>query len=165
MSALVVFDTITGHTRRAAEDIAAALGAEGLTARVQAAGEMAGWDLADAAVVVVGSPCHAGSVALRSGLSGPIRSALKRLGASELAGKVGGAFSVHCAYGGHRVVRAISKRLAACGARVPLPGVVVRAGVPFSVVTGPMASEQDRQRLRDFARGLAVAAKTPTGAA
>jgi flavorubredoxin len=159
MNALIVYHTVTGHTKRAAEDIADGLRREGVSARLQAAGEVAAWDVADVALVLVGSPCHAGSVALRSGLPGAIRSLLRKLGASALAGKLGGAFSVHCAYGGHRTVRAIEKRLASCGARVPEPGVVLRAGVPLSVVTGPLASEEDRRRLREFGCSLARAAK------
>ena len=160
MKALIVYDTITGHTRRAAEDIAEALAGEGVVAGLRAAREMAEWDVADEAIIAVGSPCHAGSVAIRAGVAGPVRSLLKRLEASTLAGKVAGAFSVNCAYGGRRTVRAIEKRLRAAGAQVPQPGVVVRAGVPFSLYTGPMASEEVRRRLRDFGRELAHAART-----
>jgi flavodoxin len=159
MNALIMYHTVTGHTRRAAEDIADGLRREGVSCCLQAADEMAAWDVADVALVLVGSPCHAGSVALRSGLPGSIRSVLKKLEPSALAGKVGGAFSVHCAYGGHRTVRAIERRLTGCGARIPEPGVVVRAGVPLSVVTGPSASEEDRRRLREFGCSLARAAK------
>lgn len=159
MNALIVYHTITGHTRRAAEDIAAGLSRHGVSARLRAADEVGAWDVADVALVVVGSPCHAGSIALRSGLPGAMRSLLSKLGPSALAGKVGGAFAVHCAYGGHRTVGAIEKRLADCGARIPERGVVVRAGVPLSVVTGPMASPEDRRRLEEFGCSLARAAQ------
>jgi len=155
MKALIVYDTITGHTRRAAEDIAEGLTSEGVAARLRAAREMAEWDVADEAVIAVGGPCHAGSLAIRAGVSGPIRSLLKRLETSTLAGKVAGAFAANCAYGGHRTVLAIEKRLRSAGAQVSQPGVVVRAGVPFSLFTGPMASEEDRGRLREFGRALA----------
>ncbi len=160
MNALVVYHTVTGHTRRAAEDIAEGLRAEGVEARLQSAGEMTAWDVADEQIVVVGSPCHAGSLGIRAGLSGPVRSALRRLGASSLAGKVGGAFSVNCAYGGHRTVRAIEKRLRAAGAQVVEPGVIVKAGVPFSVTTGPLASEEAKAQLREFGRALGRAAES-----
>lgn len=159
MKALIVYDTITGHTRRAAEAIAEALAGEGVVAALEAAREMAGWDVADVAIIAVGSPCHAGSVAFRAGVAGPVRSLLKRLEASTLAGKIAGAFSVNCVYGGHRTVRAIEKRLRAAGAQVPQPGVVVRAGVPLSVFTGPMASEEVREQLRELGRALARAAR------
>jgi flavodoxin len=116
MNALIVYHTVTGHTKRAAEDIADGLRREGVSAHLQAADEIATWNVADVALVLVGSPCHAGSVALRAGIPGTIRSLLSKLGPSALAGKLGGAFSVHCAYGGHRTVRAIEKHLASRGA-------------------------------------------------
>ena len=158
MKALIVYDTITGHTRRAAEAIAEALAGEGVVAALEAAREMAKWDVADVAIIAVGSPCHAGSVAFRAGVAGPVRSLLKRLEASTLAGKVAGAFSVNCIYGARRTVRAIEKRLRAAGAEIPQPGVVVRAGVPFSLYTGPTASEASRRQLRELGRELARAA-------
>lgn len=160
MNALIVYYTLSGHTRRAAQDIADGLKSEGVSARLQSAGETDFQGLADVALVIVGSPCHAGSVALGSGLPGAMRSVLKKLGPSALRGKVGGAFAVHCAYGGHRTVRAIEKRLADCGALLPEPGIVVRAGVPLSIVIGPPASEEDRRRLREFGCSLARAVLT-----
>ena len=159
MRALIVYHTNTGHTRRAAEDISEGLRSEGLDVNIQAAGEMAAWDVADQSVIIVGSPCHAGSLAIRAGVSGPIRSVLKRLEPSTLRGKVAGAFSVNCAYGGQRTVHAIEDRLRAAGAKVPQQGVVVRAGVPFSLFKGPMASEESRERLQGFGRVLARAAQ------
>jgi flavorubredoxin len=158
MQGLIVYHTISGHTRRAAEDIAEGLRSEGVSACLRAAAEMSEWDLAGQAIVVVGSPCHAGSLSIRAGLSGPIRSALKKLPASALMGKVGGAFSVHSAYGGAKTVRAIEKCLRAAGADVPHPGVVVKAGVPFSLVTGPLASEESRVALRALGISMAKAA-------
>ena len=158
MKALIVYHTITGHTKRAAEDIAEGLREGGVDSRLLSAGEMGEWDAAAEQIVVVGSPCHAGSLGIRAGLSGPVRSALRRLAASSLDGKVGGAFSVNCAYGGHRTVRAIEKRLRGAGARVAEPGVIVKAGVPFSVATGPKASQEAREQLHEFGRTLARAA-------
>jgi NAD(P)H-dependent FMN reductase len=116
---------------------------------------MSGWDLEGKAIVVVGSPCHAGSLSIRARLSGPIRSALKTLPASSLAGKVVGAFSVYSAHDGAKTVRAIKESFRAAGADVPHPGVVVKAGVPFSVVTGPLASKESRHKLRALGSTLA----------
>jgi len=155
MRALIIHHTNTGHTRRAAEDISEGLRSEGADVSIQAAGEMTAWDVADQSVIVVGSPCHAGSVAIRAGVSGPILSVLKRLEPATLAGKVAGAFSVNCAYGGQRTVHAIEERLRTAGAHVPHQGVVVRAGVPFSLFKGPMASEESREELQEFGRLLA----------
>lgn len=159
MNALIIYHTITGHSRRAAEDVAEGLAGEGVTARLLLAGEMTQWDVAGLAIVVVGSPCHAGSLAIRAGVSGAVLAAMKKLDASTLAGMVGGAFSVNSAYGGRRTVQAIERCLRAAGAAVPAPGVVVKAGVPLSLFTGPKASEQHREELRNLGRTLAQAAK------
>ena len=155
MRALIIYHTNTGHTGRAAEDSDEGLRSEGVDVSIQAVSDMAGWDVADQSVIVVGSPCHAGSPVIRAGVSGPIRSVLKRLEPSTLTGKVAGAFSVNCACGGQRTVHAIEDRLRAAGAQVPKQGVVVRAGVPFSLFRGPMASEESREQLQEFGRVLA----------
>jgi len=157
MTALIIYHTKTGHTRRAAEDIAEGLREAGVESRIVAAREFGGWDVGEE-IVLVGSPCHAGSCHIRGGLSGPVRAVLKRLGASDLAGKVAGAFAVNCAIGGGLTVKSIEKALARAGARIAEPGVVVRAGVPFSLTTGPMASPDARERLRRFGGALAQAA-------
>ena len=159
MKALLIYHTKTGHTRRAADDIAAGLLDEGVEPRLVAAGELEDWRVDDVAIVAVGSPCHSGSLGIAGGVAGPIRTILKQLDLSTLAGKVAGAFSVNCSYGGHRTVRTIEKRLQAAGAHLAAEGVVVRAGVPFSLTTGPMASEKARAGLREFGRALARAAK------
>jgi len=159
MNALIVYHTITGHTRRAAGDIAEGLSGEGVAAKLVPAGEMAQWDLGGTDIVVVGSPCHAGSLAIRAGVAGPILGALNKLTGSTLAGTVAGAFAVNSAYGGRRTVRAIENCLRAAGASVPAPGVVVKAGVPLSLFTGPMASQKSRDELRQLGRTLAQAAK------
>jgi flavorubredoxin len=160
MKAIIMYHTRTGHTRRAAEDIAEGLRGEGVAAQLVHADEVNGADLGEADVVAVGSPCHAGSCRIRGGLSGPVRSALKRLARGSLAGKAGGAFAVNYAYGGHVTVGAIEKALAKAGVRLVRPGVVVKAGVPFSLAVGPLASHEARERLRDFGRRLAAAARS-----
>ncbi len=159
MKAIIVYHTKTGHTKRAAEDVATGLQAAGVDAQFLHASDVRGDGLADADIVVVGSPCHAGSCRIRGGLSGPIRSALRRLEPTALAGKVAGAFAANCAYGGHVTVAAIEKALAAAGAKIPQKGIVVRAGVPFSVTVGPMTSEAAREELRQFGQALARAAQ------
>ncbi|MBL7221528.1 MAG: flavodoxin domain-containing protein [Phycisphaerae bacterium] len=159
MKALIIYHTNTGHTRQAAQDVAEGLKGEGLDVSIQAANDAAGWDVADQSVIIVGSPCHAGSVSIRAGVSGPVLSLLKKLEPNTLTDKIAGAFSVNCAYGGQKTVDAIEKHLQAAGARILQQGVVIRAGVPFSLFRGPMASEKTREQLREFGYILACAAK------
>jgi flavodoxin len=158
MKALIIYHTNTGHTRRAADDVAKGLEAHGVNVTIQAARELPRWDVADQDIIVVGSPCHAGSVSIRAGVSGPILSALKKLNVGSLKGKIAGAFSVNSAYGGQKTVDAIEKRLQAAGARTPQQGVVIRAGVPLSLFKGPVASKKSRNQLREFGYVLACAA-------
>ena len=90
---------------------------------------------------------------------GLLRPLLKKLEPATLEGKVAGAFSVNSAYGGQKTVDAIEKHLQAAGARTPQQGVVIRAGVPFSLFRGTMASRKNRDQLRVFGFALASAAK------
>lgn len=158
MNALIIYHTISGHTRRAAEDVASGLVEGGAAPRIAAVADLGELDPAGFDILVIGSPCHAGSLAIRAGVCGPVLGVLKRVQAATLAGVVGGAFAVHSSYGGHRTVAAIEKALRAGGAEVPEPGVVVTAGVPFSLFAGPMASDAARHELRELGRSLAEAA-------
>jgi menaquinone-dependent protoporphyrinogen IX oxidase len=158
MKALIIYHTNTGHTKRAAEDIAEGLRSQEVDVSILDAKEPAEWDAADHSIIIVGSPCHAGSLAIRAGVSGPIRSLLKKLQPDTLTGKLAGAFSVNAGYGGRRTVHAIEEHLRDAGANTPQQGVVVRAGVPLSLFTGPMASEENRQQLRQFGSAIASAA-------
>jgi menaquinone-dependent protoporphyrinogen IX oxidase len=160
MKALIIYHTKTGHTRQAAADVAEGLKALGVEVSIQPAKTLTEWDVEDRDIVVVASPCHAGSVSIRAGVSGPVLSLLKRLRADTLTGKVAGAFSVNCAYGGQKTVDAIEKHLQAAGARTPQQGVVIRAGVPLSLFKGPMASKKSRNQLREFGYALACAAQS-----
>ena len=159
MKALIIYHTKTGHTLQAAEDIAEGLRARKVDVNIQPANTLTAWNVTDQDIIVVGSPCHAGSVSIRAGISGPILSTLKKLNADALAGKVAGAFSVNFAYGGQKTVDAIEKHLQAAGAHTPQQGVVIRAGVPLSLFKGPMASRKSRNHLVEFGYALACAAQ------
>jgi NAD(P)H dehydrogenase (quinone) len=159
MKALIIYHTKTGHTQQAAEDVAEGLIAHNVDVNIQTANTLTEWDLTGQDILVVGSPCHAGSVSIRSGVSGPILSALKKLKVGSLKGKIAGAFSVNFAYGGQKTVDAIEKHLQTAGARTPQQGVVIQAGVPLSLFKGPMASRKSRNHLIEFGYALACAAQ------
>ena len=152
MRVLVVYHTRSGHTRCAAEDIAEGMRGRGVTPCLLAAREIGAWDISDVGGVVVGSPCHCGSLKIGGGMAEPVRALLDKLKPGMLAGRVGGAFAVHCLAGGRATVRSIEEALAGAGARIVAPGIVVRAGVPFSVCRGPMAGADMRQQLRTFGK-------------
>ena len=154
MHVLIVYHTRTGHTRHAAEDIAEGMSGTGVTPCLLPATEIGAWDFSDVRGVVVGSPCHCGSLKIGGGIAGPVRAALDGLKPGMLAGRVAGAFAVNCLAGGRTTVRTIEDALVAAGARIVAPGILVRAGVPFSVCRGPMAGTQARQQLKAFGKTI-----------
>ena len=112
--------------------------------------------LAQGRTRLVGSPCRAGSIPAAGGVAGVVRRTLSALPAGCLEGKAAAAFSINCCVGGGQTVRTLRSKLEALGARVPVPGTVVRAGAFLSLYRGPEIKPQDAERLKGF--GAAVAA-------
>jgi flavodoxin len=151
----IVYWTKTGHTRRAADDLGAQLVARGHQVTLIRLPEDRA-HLEDLDVVLVGSPCHAGSIPAQGvGMALPVEQWLRKLPPQSLAGKAAGAFSVHAKLGGQRTVATMERILIAAGAYVVSPGPVVKAGVPLSLWEGKSASEADRKGLRAYADRLA----------
>jgi len=154
--ALIVYHTKTGHTRQAGEDIAAGLAEKGVEAALKGVAEVSAEELSAYDVVVVGSPCHAGSVKVMfSGIARPVSRWLGGLAADAFVGTSVAAYSVYSRFGGLSTVKSLERLLADMGGRVLKPGPAVKAGVPLSLWRGPDASPEDRERLRQFGRDLA----------
>ena len=155
MKALIVYWTKTGHTRRAAQDVAAGLAQTGSEVTLVDLRQNPAPDVGSYDIVVVGSPCHAGSIKFAgSGIARPVETFLRRLPPESLLGKRAGAYSLQSGLGAARTVGSVERLLADAGAEVVSPGPVVTAGVAFSLWEGPRASEADRERLREFGRML-----------
>ena len=60
MKALIIYYTITGHTRDAAEEIAAGMKENHVTAVIKSDQEVDPKEIQKYDLVLVGSPCHAG---------------------------------------------------------------------------------------------------------
>ncbi|MCK4299104.1 MAG: hypothetical protein KAX80_06210, partial [Planctomycetes bacterium] len=88
--ALIVYHTKTGHTRQAAEDVAAGLAESGeVEVELKLAAALVAVDLEAYELIVVGSPCWAGSMkVLFSGVAGPISKWLVGLAPGALEEKV-----------------------------------------------------------------------------
>ena len=154
--ALIVYYTRTGHTRQAGEDIAIGLTEAGIEVTVRPLADVGAEELSAHDLIVVGSPCHVGSVKmLFSGIAGPVSKWLGSLPGDAFAGKAVSAYSVHCCFGGAATVKSLERLLTDMGGRVLVPGPAVTAGAPLSLWRGPDASPEDRERLRQFGRGLA----------
>lgn len=156
MKALIVYWTHTGHTRRAAEDLAEGLSSVGVEVDLAGLQADSNPDLSGYGLLLAGSPCHAGSIRFAgTGIAAAMEHWLRGLARGSLDGKIAAAFAVHSKLGAQRTVGSMEGLLADAGARVISPGPVVKAGVPFSLWEGPRASQADREALRAFGRSLA----------
>ena len=156
---LVIYFTKTGHTEDAAHYVAEGLehgGVETYVADVNAVEALA---VEDYDILAVGSPCHAGSMPLAGGVAVPVKDWLDDIPEGSLEGTVAGAFCPYSTAGGNRTVHTLDHRLREMGARVPEPGVAVKAGIPFSLWRGPEIGAADAEKLRSL--GEALAAATP----
>lgn len=160
MKVSIVYWTKTGHTGRAVEDIAQELSALGAEVRETNLAAGAKPDLAGCELLIVGAPCHAGSVPfVGSGIARAVEKWLQALPQGSLSGVRGAAFSVQAAAGAARTIGNMRALLSKAGATALPPAPPVTAGTPFSVWVGPMASDADRQALRQWARGLLTSAQ------
>jgi menaquinone-dependent protoporphyrinogen IX oxidase len=155
MRAIILYYSKTGHTRDAAEDIAEGLRAGGVETDLAEIRQGArGLETYD--IVVIGSPCHAGSMrALSSGVAQPVQNFLASFQPGSLRGKRVGVFSVQSGYGADQTMWSLERIARQLGAEQVERGPVVSAGVPLSLWRGPDASPEDREKLRAFGRRLA----------
>lgn len=155
MQVAIVYWTKTGHTERAAQDIAEVLVALGDEVSLTNLATGATPDLATCGLVVVGAPCHAGSIPFAgSGIARGVEKWLQELGKGSLQGKRAAAFSVQAGAGATRTMHNMLALLGHAGAVALPPAPAVSAGSPLSLWVGPMASEADRQALREWARSV-----------
>lgn len=154
--ALIAYYSKTGHTRQAGEDIAIGLTEAGIEITVRPLADVGAEELSAHDLIVVGSPCHVGSVKmLFSGIAGPVSKWLASLPGDAFAGKTVAAYSVHCCFGGAATAESLERLLTDLGGRALVPGPAVKAGAPLSLWRGPDASPEDREELRQFGRDLA----------
>ncbi len=147
-SALVLYHSKTGHTADAAEAVARGLESRRVRATVKRVGEARPEELADYAVIAVGSPTRGAKPAR------VVKRFLKKLDGKALKGKTATAFSAYAGFRGKATVRRIGRLLRRRKAKV-LRGVAVKAGAPLSLWKGPDIKEKDIRRLEDLGRRLA----------
>ena len=154
MKAIIIYYTRTGHTLDAARDIAEGMKTNKVVPEIRNFIEIKYKDLADYDLVLVGSPCHAGSTApLLSGIARPLENLLKSIPRDFLKGKKAAAFSVNAGLGAKNTVKSLEKLLKRAGALVVFsPGPAVRAGAPLSLWRGPDYDSRDREKLKNFGK-------------
>lgn len=162
MKALIAYHTKTGHTLKAAEDIASGLKKYGVectirpTVNLVSHGELQ-IDVSGFDIVLVGSPTY-GSRLYKSPAR-PVEAFVESIPGDVLKGKYCGAFTVNAGVGGSMLVRAMELDLAEKGANVVFGGPVVKAGAPLSMWKGPEASPDEVKRCEEFGERVAIAAE------
>ncbi len=149
MRVLVLYHSKTGHTLEAVKATAEGIRSTGSEAKVVDVNNFSAKDLLEYEGLIFGSPCWAGSVAL-SGVATPLSEILDALPEGALEKKRCGGISVHSKMGGTRTVNSLGELLSHKGCDDYRPGPVAKAGVPFSLWTGPSVSSQDEERFRAY---------------
>lgn len=157
MKALVVFHSKTGHTSKAAEDIAKGLEESGVEVELRRAPQAMAEDLSDYEILLIGTPTYGHRRYKKP--AAPVSEFLESLKPGDLTGKTTGAFTAFASYGGDRLVAALEGTLLQFGGKVVAPGPAVKAGAPLSLYEGPPAKEADVKKCEEFGRLVAAAAK------
>lgn len=148
-NALVLFFSKTGHTKRAAEEVAAGLESAGISATVKGFADTDPSELEQFSLLAMGSPTHGGKPAKK------VRGFMKSLPKKSLKGKRVAAFTSYGRVRGNHTIRVFKKLLKKKGAKAIVPGVAVKAGSPLSLWKGPDIREEDLGRLSALGRALA----------
>jgi flavodoxin len=156
MRAMVVYQTKTGHTEQAANDIARGLESAGVQAVVEDARGMRGRDVEGYDILVIGTPTYGNRRYRRA--AAKVESFVGSIEEGELEGTTCGAFAVNAGVGAAKLVNNLEKRLKEMGGDVVQGGPAVTAGAPLSLWKGPDASEEDVEKCEEFGRRLASAA-------
>ena len=148
-NALVLFFSKTGHTERAAEEVAAGLESAGISATVKGFADTDPDELKQYSLLAVGSPTHVGKPAKK------VRGFMKGLPKKSLKGKRVASFTSYGGSRGKHTIKVFKKLLKKKGAKDIVPGVAVKAGAPLSLWKGPDIREDDLGKLSALGRALA----------
>ncbi|MHB8781160.1 MAG: flavodoxin family protein [Candidatus Geothermincolia bacterium] len=146
---LILYMSKTGHTRRAAEEVAMGMEASGIVTDLCDLRDGEPCNFADYHYLAFGSPTHGGKPAR------PLRKYVKELPKNSLKGKRVGFFTSYSAVRGGHTLRVFRKMLRKKGAKKIVPGVAVKAGSPLSLWKGSDIDAQGLDCLNSFGKTLA----------
>jgi flavodoxin len=149
--ALIIYYTISGHTKKAAEDIGEGMRNKGIEVTIKSTVEFSPKDVEPHEIIVFGSPTHRLLPAKK------IRDTIEMLDKNSLKGKCVSSFTCMSMMGGDRTLKSLEEMLREKGVKKIIPGVVIRAGAPLSLVKGPNASPEDVKKCKALGESLASA--------
>jgi flavodoxin len=147
--ALIIYYTVTGHTKKAAEDIGKGMKGKGIDVTIKSAVDFSPKDVESYEIVVFGSPTHISRPATK------IIDTIKMLDEHSLKGKCVSVFTCMSITGGDRALNRLEEMLKEKGAENFVPGLVIRAGVPLSLAKGPDASPEAVEKCEALGERLA----------
>lgn len=150
MKVLILYFSKTGHTLEAANAIVEGIEAAGSEAEIVNVKEFDVSSISNYEAIIVGSPCWAGSMSKKKGVSKPVKKMLNAIEPGVLAGKKCGAFAVHSGNGGGNTVANIGSILKEKGCADCKIGPVATAGSPASLWKGKPVGPEDQEILKNF---------------
>ena len=142
MKALLIFHTITGHTKQAVEDIAKGLEKKDINFEILNVKdiEQDKIDFNQYQILIIGTPTHVGGPARK------ISKFVDKLTPNDLENKRIGLVSCYALFGGNSTVNKLEKKLRKKSSNIQVEKIAVMAGAPGSLWKGPDASEKDVQK-------------------
>lgn len=148
MRALLVYHTITGHSKKAAEDVAQGLRKREVDINVKHAKEATSDDVQACDIIVISTPTHV------FGPASIISHFFSRLDEGDLEGKRIALLTCYAGMGGSSTLRILNNLVRKKGASGEFSRLAIRCGSPLSLVPGPDASPDDVQRCIEIGEEL-----------
>ncbi|MCG8571259.1 MAG: flavodoxin family protein [Spirochaetes bacterium] len=155
MKILILYYSHTGHTKNAADAVAAGIQEAGGAVTMVNTKDFDPAVIADYDGFVVGSPCwqkHFGDGPPQ--VDEPTLASIGKLADSSLAGKLVGGFVVTAETKGHRTLAAIEEAVVAKGGTKFKKGPIGKAGSPMSDWKGPNLMDEALKQYHDFGKSL-----------
>ena len=150
MRAILIFYTITNHTKQAVEDISKGLEKSEVQFEILNVKEI-NYDKIDFSqyeILVIGSPTHMWGPARK------ISNFIKNLTPNDLENKRIGLVSCYAGFGGNRAINTMEKMLKEKNSNIRVEKIAILAGAPGSLWTGPNASKKDVQKCIEIGEKL-----------
>lgn len=150
MRAILIYYTITNHTKKAVEDISKGLKKREVEFEILNVKEL-NYDKIDFSqyeILVIGTPTH---------MWGPARKIsdfIKKLNPNDLENKRIGLVTCYAGIGGNRAINRMEEMLKGKNTNITIEKIAILAGTPGSLWTGPSASQKDVQKCIEIGEKL-----------
>lgn len=150
MRAILIYYTITNHTKQAVENISKGLEKREVEFEIFNVREIKydRMDFSQYEILVIGSPTH---------MWGPTRKIsdfIKNFTPDDLNNKRIGLVTCYAGFGGNRAINTMEKMIREKTSNIRVEKIAILAGAPGSLWTGPKASQKDVQKCIEIGERL-----------